>query len=244
MNEKPDIQTETASMPSGVLAWVATLLLGAGLPLVLVLAGGASWRAAGMGALSWALGLALKLPVAGEITVRLTPRGPARLAMAQGLASAACELGMAAVLFRYADVSSRSDVVYAVSAGCIECLFLTLSAILTTSGPPGLVALQWAEGARKSLWIRNSMFVERVIAVAGHLGSRGLVGIALLTGAVWPALFAVLSFATTDGWAAFGLERRWNWYSLRTFRMFHGGCAAIAALEVALFFVLLQKTDV
>ncbi|MFP2956805.1 hypothetical protein ACLEPN_02965 [Myxococcus sp. 1LA] len=219
---------------------MATLLLGAGLPVALVLAGGASWRAAGFGALAWALVFALKLPVSGELSVRLDTRSPALKATSQGLASAACELGMAALLFRYADVSSRADlIVYAAAAGCIECLVLGLSA-LQSPNPTGPVVEQWAEGARKSRWIQNALLVERVIAVAGHLGSRGLVGITLLTGAPWPALFAVASFSTTDGWANLGHERHWNWYAPRTFWRFHGGCAAIAAAELTLFFALLS----
>lgn len=220
---------------------MATLLLGAGLPVALILTGGASWRAAGFGALAWALGFALKLPVSGELSVRLGARSPAIKATAQGLASAACELGMAALLFRHADVSSHADVIaYAVSAGCIECLFLGLSA-LQSPNPTGPVVEQWAARARKSRWIRNAMLVERVIAVAGHLGSRGLVGIPLLTGTLWPTLFTVASFSLTDGWANLGHERHWSWYAPRTFRMFHGGCAAIAAAELMLFFALLER---
>nr|WP_141255793.1 hypothetical protein [Myxococcus xanthus] len=113
---------------------------------------------------------------------------------------------MAALLFRHADVSSHADVIaYAVSAGCIECLFLGLSA-LQSPNPTGPVVEQWAARARKSRWIRNAMLVERVIAVAGHLGSRGLVGIPLLTGTLWPTLFTVASFSLTDGWRTWAMS--------------------------------------
>ena len=82
-----------------------------------------------------------------------------------------------------------------------------------------------------------------MIALVGHTGSRGLVGLSLGVpagvsigdGIVWPAVLAVVGFSVTDGIAGHGQARSWDWSDpvlcVRVFGLFAG----IAAIELAAF---------
>jgi hypothetical protein len=79
------------------------------------------------------------------------------------------------------------------------------------------------------------LFLERAVALAGHVGSRGLVCIAVSGAMLWPAAFALVSFALTDGLAAYGSLRQWDFFAPRVCSRFYGACILITALELAAF---------
>ena len=87
-------------------------------------------------------------------------------------------------------------------------------------------------------WYQEWTFVvERTGALLGHLGSRGLVWLAVhspLNPAV-PALLALISFSAVDGVATYGTLKKWDWLKPRTWKRFYGFATLVGTFEISLF---------
>lgn len=235
--EKPQAESgETApTAPSGRAAWATALALGVAAPVAAVGVLGGSWAALAWGALAWVLGVVAKVPLAWAADAALSAAPPRVRAAALGVASAAGELTVAALVFARWSAEARGSwpeiVTFGVGAGCTEMLLLLAAALFART--PDDAAGQWLQSAAASWCVRNALAVERAAALAGHVGARGLVCVAVATGLPWPAAAALASFSTVDAVAAYGQMREWNWFDPGTCRRFHALSAGVSLAEVA-----------
>lgn len=197
--------------------------------------------AAVLGAGSWIAGYIGKILLAGLIHVSIAPEHVRRRAIVGGATSSLSELGLAAaVLAMSGQAFSTADVVvFATAAGATEAVLVLGAAYLQKTD--GDEAEAWLRGAACSLCVRYIFLIERVVALAGHFGSRGLICLAVIGSRYDLAAFALMSFALTDGLAEYGMAKTWNWFDATTCRRFYTACALISAAEVALFLVFLRR---
>ncbi|MQA28214.1 MAG: hypothetical protein GEU82_00035 [Luteitalea sp.] len=217
-----------------------TLLILGLVPLpLLVYGGGASWQWGWLGALAWAVSLVVKIPVTGSVyALSASMPGLPRAALS-GLISSLSELGVAALLFDLRPLPSPAlpnVLAFGAGAGCLETLFVF--AAMFFESPPADQVARWLDGARSSFCVRHVQTIERVTAFGGHVGARGLISLSIYGGSPAIAVVAIVSFAVTDGLAAYGSLRDWDWFKPATCRRFHGACIAISTMELALFAIL------
>jgi hypothetical protein len=228
----------------GYLSLLAVVIIGLLPPLILVQYGRVSswWLIAG-GAV-WVASLAVKWP----LSTALASVGHERLrvptsAVFQGLLSALVELGAAAVYLRASRRGSLADVfAFGVGAGCVEALYVViLAVILGARGSDPDNEAAWAAGATVSLCVRYALPIERVSALLGHAGSRGLVYLSVSTvplRGIPLFILALLLFAIVDGIASYGLTVGWNWNDPCVCRRFYSFVFSISLIEAVLFLLL------
>lgn len=217
----------------GALRGLALLVLIALGPALAQVAGTGGWRWLGLGALAWLAAVAAKVVLSGLLHLALGTSRPRRAAALQGLLSAATELGAAAVCLL--ELLPRGSALHAAAFGAgaagLELGWLLVAATVE--------AAEAARGdAAAAPWhVRWTFVIERAAAALGHVGSRGLVWLAL-GGPAWPAAVATLSFAAVDGVATLGVLEQWDWLDPRRWRRFYGFVAAVGAGELLLFLSL------
>ncbi len=224
---------------SSFISFAAAVCVAVLLPALLLLAEG-RWPWLAWGAVAWVIAIVLKIPASILVAVVLNRAGKVAQNVALGLVSAASELGVAAAILVYAadrPLSTADLALFAVAAGATE--LLVLAAVALFAKTDEAVVARWQAGARASLLVRHTFFVERMIALAGHSGSRGLVGLTVLGGPVWAAAIAVVGFAATDGLAGYGQARGWDWSDPALCRRAFGAFAAVSAVELGAFLALL-----
>lgn len=221
----------------GLSSLAALLAIALGTPL-LCWAYGAGWLHLLAGAVIWLLSVVLKRVLAPGLRV-LPDRTPdAIVAGLQGLLSAATELGAAAIYFMMQPAMTWIDIVgFGVGAGAAEAGYVLLLGIIGPK-PPADELRAWIAGAAQSYCVRYSVPIERLFALVGHTGARGLLYLGV--GAVAPsivlaALAAVVFFVVIDGVAVYGHQRRWKWHDPATCRRAHGFFALLSVLEFTLF---------
>lgn len=213
----------------------------------------ASWYWLALGGLAWALCLPVKFGVSALLSLATgadgsepTSRGGVTVyALSLGIVSAASELGMAAIVFLKAEghlVDAQAAVIlaFAIGAASTETLLVQVASKLTVGSDLEQVE-RWIDGARASRLVQNSLFFERLLAVTGHIGSRSLLGLSLVTGSPWPVCVAAIGFTLTDGLAAYGGLRGWDFFSPVTFRRFCVACALIVLGELAALSIFLVR---
>jgi hypothetical protein len=187
------------------------------------------WR----GALSWVVALIAKLAL-------MVPLGLAGAAIPAwlygffaGVISAASELGLAwLALARAASDPGLFDVLlFAAAAGSIEALALVMWTILVRT--PNAEKLRWLEAASVSPLVKHQFLVERSIAWFGHLGSRSLLALAVVHQVPALGLVAFVTFAVTDGMAAFESQRGADWLSPPVLARYFRVALLVVALELA-----------
>lgn len=189
-----------------------------------------------LGALTWAVSVAVKLVLSGVVHVATTKRlSPKWYAAAQGALSAVTELGAAALVFLYLLPEGSLSLVLAFGAGAGVVEALILFGV-------GLLSKTKAATAEKSAsalpWYQEWTFaVERFGALLGHIGSRGLVWLAVHSSLypALPAILALISFSTVDGVATYGTLKKWDWLEPRIWKRFYSFATLVGVLEVALF---------
>lgn len=195
--------------------------------------GGFLWFATG--AIAWGISVALKILLAkllhrglGDAT-SLKVRGTAH-----GTLSAACELGCAAVCFLWllADGNAWNAASFGAGAGWIEIVALLAAYILSDNNRTLAEELPWH--------VRWTFLVERAGAVLGHVGSRGLVWLAIQR-SPWFAVPAVAGFAIVDGLAVYGTIRKWDWLEWRTWSWFYGVVMSVSLVELSLFIMFASQ---
>jgi hypothetical protein len=227
----------TGSIPSAAPPFVATLALAVALPAALLVRFGASWGALMGGAGAWAIAVALKRSAVGPLRrasgLRAGSRGAATV---HGAYSALCELGIAAGCFAVAAPLAVVDVVaFGAGAGVAEILFVIGSGI---GAADRRAERAWAAGAARSAVVRWALFVERATTAALHVGTRGLVYLAVSEGDLAAAALAFASFAAVDGVAVYGVESGWSWFEPRVCRGFYLFVAVVAGVDCAVLAAL------
>lgn len=222
--------------PVSVVSRWGILMLALIPPPLLVYGFGASWRWVGLGGLAWSAALLLKIPLARIAHSCLFSRAKTLNAAVSGAVSSMSELGVAAFVFSLSPPESSilaNVLAFGAAAGCVEILFVL--GAMAFDQPSAEKVAGWIEGAKASFCVRHVQPIERATALAGHVGSRGLVSLALYSGSYELAAIALLGFALTDGVAAYGSLKDWDWFDPVTCRRFHGFCAGVSTAEVTLF---------
>ena len=202
-------------------------------------AGANGFRWAVFGALSWVVGVALKMPLAAGLARLLRRATPMVRAAGQGVLSGACELGAAAaaVVWLLPGGTVAHGVAFGVGAGGIEILVLLVVATRAATQAPAPGASLPGEATPDSLRVRWTFVVERATALLGHSASRGLVWLAL-RGRPLAAAAALVLFGAVDGVAYYGAAAKWDWLEARTWRRFYGFVLAVALIEWTLLLAL------
>jgi|GEM_PF-3833937 len=215
------------------------LVLGIGVPVGLSLTGALDKKWLIMGAATWLLALGIKtIPFfLGFIfpRVHISSGNIYLISAAEGVLSAIAELGLAFAYFIYNrdELSLNGILSFGLGVGFAEVLliaYLLLEDIETIS-----------DGIKKDnargfvLW---RPMLERLLAIAGHVLSRGILGLVILFGyPYWIFLLPFLSFAFVDGWAGY-ISRKWDLNKLSVLRRINVIHILVVLFEAAVFFCL------
>jgi hypothetical protein len=227
------------------LASLAALIAIATVPPWLCIGpGGAAWHLVLAGAVVWFVSVMAKSRTVRLLRASWLPQpGSVRgTAVLQGLVSALLELGFAtAYLATLAAFDIQLDFVdilgFGVGAGSAEAGYVLWLGVFGPK-PKQEELAAWVRGARSSWCVRYSVPVERLFALIGHAGSRGLIGLALFGAAPLAWLWAVLAivlFALVDGVAVYGHQRQWQWHDPPVCRRAQSFFALVSVVEIALF---------
>jgi hypothetical protein len=214
--------------------WLATAL------------GDASWLTVAAGALIWFASVCVKRIVI-QSARRLAPPWPLSAGMVaalQGATSALIELGAAAIYLVTLRSASLADVLaFGAGAGSAEAAYvLALGVIYPQVDPNELRA--WMNGAAVSWCVRYAVPVERLFALVGHVGSRGLLYVALMQPSSLALLWgmaAVVLFALIDAVAVYGHLKQWRWHDPVICLRAHSFFAAMGMTEFALLLIAFQR---
>lgn len=204
------------------------------------------WRLLFAGGLLWGASVALKGLLFPGLNRAAELQPIATRAAWQGSLSAAFELGAAAVYFAFVAHLSLSQVAaFGIGAGCTEAAYV-LGLGLFGPKPSAAVLETWMRGARLSWCVRYSIAAERLFAVIGHSGSRGLIYVGLNTSSAFAAGWiaaAFLLFALIDGVAVYGHLRDWNWFDPAVCRRSHLLFSSASVAEAILFVVAFEQAS-
>jgi hypothetical protein len=230
----------------GLLSLTALLGLVAAPPLAVAI-GGVPLRVVGWGAALWAAAIALKRVLASAFDWVNRERAERNkhsryvIAASHGLLSALTELGLAApYLWNWHGASLPDVLAFGIGAGSAEVLYVLVLGFLTREKDAQAMAA-WARAARKSLSVRFTVPLERLLAGIGHAGSRGLVWVGLQHASAFGfaiVLLAAILFAGVDGVAVYGLQRKWDWNNPELTWRLHLYFGAISVGEMTLFLAL------
>ena len=223
-----------------LLSLAALLLIAVAPPWLCIAPGGASWRLVAAGAVIWFASVLVKRIVVAA--VRPWFRGLPLMAVAaiQGVISAVTELAPAAGFLATLPPATLPDLLaFGAGAGSAEAGYVLGIGIIWPQRDPAELAA-WFKGATVSWCVRYAVPIERLFALIGHVGARGLLYVALMDrswlGPLW-GLCAVVSFAMIDGVAVYGHLRRWPWHDPAICRRAHSFFAAMSVGEFALLLI-------
>lgn len=215
----------------------------------LIFVKGVWWRVLIFGSGSWGVGCIVKMIIYHLGVRRLSHEGRnlRLVATLQGVVSGITEIGAAVVFFIFLRPLEFFEVVaFGVAIGAIESL------LAVTPGSPlkGTVlekAALEADNYLKSLPRRQQVIhnelaftVERIIAGAIHVGTRGLAYVAVASRAYWILIIPLAVFLAADGIGYFKIYRGHFKNPVIVWR-FYIFLAVIAALTVFLFIWLWAK---
>lgn len=214
------------------------------------------WLAIGLGHASWVLVVAGALIWFGSVIVKRlvfqaarrlapgSPVSPLAVSTLQGTASAITELGAAALYLATLPSASLADVLaFGAGAGSAEAAYVLVIGILKPQIDPDELRA-WVNGAAVSWCVRYAVPVERLFALIGHVGARGLLYVALMQpGPLAPlwGIVAVSLFAGIDGVAVYGHLRKWQWHDPGTCRRAHSFFAAMSTAEFTLLLLAFRQ---
>jgi hypothetical protein len=233
--------TEDIPRSWSLLSLAALLAIAVAPPWLGIAVGHASWQLVAAGGLIWFASVCVKrLVVRATRTplsrLQLSPEAGAAL---QGLISAVTELGAVAIYFATrAPVSLAELIAFGAGAGSAEAVYVLSIGIFGPAVDPDKLRA-WVRGATVSWCVRYAVPIERLFALIGHIGARGLVYVAVMhsspLGLLW-GLAAVLLFTAIDAVAVYGHLKKWQWHDPTTCRRAHSYFAALGLAEFSLFF--------
>lgn len=157
----------------------------------------------------------------------------------QGILSASCELGAAAVAFGlvFSDLGFPAILGFGAGAAALEAVIVSLlDAESVHAGGPNvkLVETQIAALRQGPAWVSvMSGFADRAIATTLHIACRGLVGVGIATATAWPTVVAFALFASVDGFVMYCLRSGWEFGHARVALRLYGTLAVLGAASVA-----------
>jgi hypothetical protein len=203
-------------------------------PVVVVAAFRVGWIVIAAGAAAWIAAVGVKLAVARATGLALLPASPASAAL-QGFWSATSELGAAAMVFQWwlSDLTVAETLGFGFGAASIEIVALHIVGVVRGIRNPSLERRQeWQAGAARSLVVRHIFAVERLAAALVHVGSRGLIYLAITEHRLAFAVLAVTLFAAVDGVAVFGKAAKWKWLDPRVAWRFYMFVFALGCMQL------------
>lgn len=206
--------------------------------------GGAPWHLVAAGAVVWFLSVVAKSRIVRALRNPALPQpgSVAANAVLQGFVSAV-ELAAAAAYLAALSALAPFEwrvidmVGFGVGAGSAEAGYVLWLGVLGPK-PNEEELAAWVRGARASWCVRYSVPVERLFALIGHTGSRGLIALALFGGGALSPLWApvaVVLFAITDGVAVYGHLKQWEWHDPAICRRAQSFFALMSLVEISLF---------
>jgi hypothetical protein len=221
------------------LLWLVTLVLAPTLWVAFI--AHAAWQTVVSGAAIWAVSIALKQPAAKWLNLIFSHRDAYfSWALSQGLLSSLLELGAsAAYLQGLKNASLASVLAFGIGAGSGEVIYVLGLGFFTKTDPDALAA--WTRAAADSLCVRYQVPIERMFALIGHVGSRGILYVGLHSSRPAQALLlitAVVLFALVDSVAYYGHLRGWNWSDPPLCAKTQGFFALVSIIELVTFLIL------
>lgn len=222
----------------GVLGLAAGLapavwLVGAGIVSAKIVVGYATVFFFGSVLLKMAIYLGV---MAHNVLLRSTPLVGGIL---QGILSASCELGAAAVAFGFvfSGLDFPAILGFGAGAAALEAVIVSLldAQSIHAGGPNAkLVETQIAVLRQGPAWVSvMSGFADRAIANTLHIACRGLVGVGIATATVWPGVCAFAIFASVDGFTMYCLRSGWEFGHARVALRLYGTLAVLSTASIA-----------
>jgi len=225
-----------------VTSWLILLMIAMALPIVFIILGGSiQWIFYGI--LVWIGSIGIKIALSWYANIILLKSGLLFNATTNGIISAVSELGPAALVLLFigtSNVNVPDIMLYAVSAGVTELLIISVYGLLEKRETETVE--RWEVSARQSFFVRYIFPIERLVALFGHIGSRGLVCVALIKGYMWPIAIAVITFSITDGLAHYGTLKKWDWFHESIIKNFFLATGCLAMIELVLLIVIIIST--
>jgi len=232
----------------GVITLVWLLLSAAAPPTYFSLFGHVPPRIILAGAVTWALAIAAKHPLALLLNRMLGQSNrPVLLAGLQGLLSAVLELTAAGAYLHYvpeAFTGLNRILAFGSAAGSAEVVYV-LAAGVRGGSDPAKVA-EWHRWAVNSVCVRYQVPLERFFALVGHTGARGMVYLGLHLPGMTGVSFCVAvltTFSAVDGVAYYGHLRNWNWLNAAVCRRVHPFFSMVSVLELVVFLIGFQMLE-
>jgi hypothetical protein len=230
-----------SSIPSSRPALVGTLILMVAPAALIVCIAPTSARYVLFGAASWAVAVLAKIGIAKHSAIRRPSVGSEVRAFVWGLLSGLIELtSTAAVIWAFLETISANDVVaLGIGVSSAEIIYILVVAMNSRDRMKNDQALEkWSAGAKRSLCVRYMLFIERLSAFLVHVGTRGLIYLALIHHHLWPAAVALLSFAVVDGMAVYGKFKCWYLYYPMVANPFYAFATLIGICDSFLFYFI------
>lgn len=222
-----------------MVSWLTLLTLAITLPIAFIIWGGSiAWIFYGF--LVWISSVGIKIVLAWQGNLLLSKSGLLAKAITNGIISAVSELGLAALALIFigtTNVDIPDIMLYAVSAGVTELLVISIYGMFEKREPE--TVKKWEISAKHCFLARNLFPIERMVALIGHIGSRGLVGIAIIKGYLWPITVALITFSTTDGLANYGVLKNWDWFNGTILKNFLLATGSLALIELVLLITII-----
>lgn len=235
---------------SGIIIFVGMLLVALMPPLVLIFAFSASLIPIAIGAAAWAIALGIKIPLIiltdRILESEIIPSDSKLTALLNGMVSAIAELGISAFCFFviFPNIPFVDIVGFGAGASSIEILLISTYVMIIKDQQNSAKIEVWSAGAKKSQCVRYMTIIERIVALIGHVGSRGLVYLSIFYDHPDLAVVAFIAFSATDGIANYGKTKKWNWFDPKTCKQFYCLLFLIGLIEICIFvvsFALLQN---
>jgi hypothetical protein len=192
----------------------------------------------GYAVLFFAASVLLKTAVYLGIMARyVLPRStPAVGGSLQGVLSASCELGAAAIAFGvvFPHLTLVEALGFGAGAAAVEAVMVSLIENVHAGGPNAdLVASQIAVMREGPQWVPSMIgFADRGIATILHIACRGLLFAGIATGRVWPAAVAFAVFTSVDGFVMYALRSGWKFGHAGVAARLYGALAVMASAAV------------
>lgn len=134
--------------------------------------------------------------------------------VAQGILSASCELGAAALAFAVflPGLTFWEVIGFGAGAAAVEAAMVSVVPNMHAGGPEGQhVEMQISKTRDGPPWLPVLVpLVERGIATTDHIACRALVAVGIASGQAWPLVVAFAAFAVTDGLGYYCLRTNWE----------------------------------
>ena len=201
-------------------------------PPTLLLSAGADVAWLRLGILAWVVAVVVKLPIMALLAVVMAAAPAWLYGLVAGAFSATSELGIALIALArtQATPSLLDTLLFALAAGSVEALTLLIWSRLVPTRPADVA--RWLAVASTSRLVRHQFVVERTVAWLGHLGSRSLLTLGFVRHVPWLGVVAAVTFALTDGVAAYEHQRHSDWFADAILKRYFGLAIGLAGVEL------------